>query len=498
VNVPIRRLAIWCALVACLAPASAAAATPSAPAPALPLSHVGRWITDANGRVVVMHGTNMVYKLAPYYPAAGGFGSSDAAFLQRIGFTAVRVGVIWEALEPQPGVFDSAYLNQIAFTVKTLAQHGIVSLLDFHQDQLNEEFEGEGWPTWAIETNGLVNTKTPFSMGYEQNPALQAAFENFWSDKPGPGGIGLQERYAAAWRYVAQRFAGNQSVLGYELINEPFPGSDYETCIVPTGCSASDAQLTGMYRKVDRAIRTVDHTHLVFYEPYVTFDFGFQDHLGPINDPRTVFAWHDYCLTTSPCSSNATNFKNEATDIKATGSGTFLDEFGASTQGSELDTIVTLADQNMVPWTEWAYCVCGDPTGSPAEGIVNDPRKPKTGANLVTTTLEALVEPYPHVIAGTPASWGYNRKNKTFKLTYTTRRATGRGAFAAGALSAIETPLFDYPGGYGARVSGGAIVSKRGASPLVIASCSGARTISVTVAPGARSSESCKPHAPRR
>ncbi len=494
-NVAIRRLAIWCTLVACLAPASAAAATA---APALPLSHAGRWITDATGRVVVMHGTNMVYKLAPYYPAAGGFGNSDAAFLQRIGFTAVRVGVIWAALEPQPGVFDSAYLSQIASTVKTLARHGIVSLLDFHQDQLNEEFEGEGWPGWAIEDGGLPNTKTPFSMGYELNPALQQAFESFWADRPGPGGVGLQEQYAAAWRYVAQRFAPNKSVLGYELINEPFPGSDYGTCAAPPGCPGSDAQLTRMYSKVDIQIRAADQTHLVFYEPYVTFDFGFQDHVGSLNDPRTVFAWHDYCLTTSPCSSNATNFKNAATDIKPTGSGTFLDEFGASTQGSELDTIVTLADHNMVPWTEWAYCVCGDPTGSPAEGIVNDPRKPKTGSNLVTGALDALVEPYPHVIAGTPGSWGYNRRTKTFKLTFTTRKASGKGAFPAGSLSAIEAPAFDYPGGYGARVSGGAIISKRGVSLLVIASCTRAKSVSVTVAPGARSSESCKPHAPRR
>ena len=147
---------------------------------------------------------------------------------------------------------------------------------------------------------------------------------------------------------------------------------------------------------------------------------------------------------------------------------------------------------------EWAYCVCGDPTGSPAEGIVNDPRKPKTGSNLVTSTLDALVEPYPHVVAGTPISWGYNRHTRTFKLSYTTRRASGKGTFAAGSLSAIETPLFDYPSGYGARVSGGTIVSKRGASPLIIASCQRAKDVSVTVAPGARSSEGCKPHAPRR
>jgi hypothetical protein len=33
-----------------------------------PLGQAGRWITDASGRVVIVHGINMVYKLAPYYP----------------------------------------------------------------------------------------------------------------------------------------------------------------------------------------------------------------------------------------------------------------------------------------------------------------------------------------------------------------------------------------------------------------------------------------------
>jgi len=485
----LRCLGLLAVAACCVLPASAAA---SKPAPALPLSHAGRWITDASGRVVVMHGTNMVYKLAPYYPAAAGFGNSDAAFLQSIGFTAVRVGVIWQALEPQPGVFNASYVKEIASTVNTLARHGIVSLLDFHQDQMNQEFGGEGFPSWAIEDDGLPNTKTPFPDGYETNPALQRAFDNFWSDQPGPGGVGLQERYAAAWEYVASRFANNKSVLGYEIINEPFPGTDYLTCVAVTGCPGSNAELMGLYRKVDKAIRAHDHTHLIFYEPYVTFDFGYQDQIGSLNDPRAVFAWHDYCLSTSPCSSNPTNFKNAAADVKSSGAGTFLDEFGATTQSAELDEIVTLADQNMVPWTEWSYCTCGDPTGSPDEGIVVNPREPKTGSNLVAGTLDALVEPYPHVVAGTPRSWGYNRQTKTFTLTYTTSKASGLGKFPAGALTEIETPAFDYPSGYGARVTGGAIMSKRGASLLQVASCKRSGTVTVTVAPGRRSTASCK------
>jgi endoglycosylceramidase len=42
------------ALLALTVPALAAG-------PAPPLGHEGRWITDANGRVVVIHAVNMVY-----------------------------------------------------------------------------------------------------------------------------------------------------------------------------------------------------------------------------------------------------------------------------------------------------------------------------------------------------------------------------------------------------------------------------------------------------
>ena len=40
-----------------------------------PLGHAGRWITDRRGRVVILHGFNMVYKVPPYAPDRIGFGA---------------------------------------------------------------------------------------------------------------------------------------------------------------------------------------------------------------------------------------------------------------------------------------------------------------------------------------------------------------------------------------------------------------------------------------
>jgi endoglycosylceramidase len=481
-------IALGVALLACLlAPAGSAAASGSN----LPLGHAGRWITDASGHVVVMHGTNLVYKLAPYYPAATGFGASDAAFLHAIGFNAVRVGVIFQALEPRPGVFNQSYLNHIARTVDVLARYGIVSILDFHQDQYNQKFQGEGFPSWAVQDDGLPNPQLGFPHNYEGNPALQRAFENFWADQPGPGGVGLQERYVAAWSRVARRFKGDDSVLGYEIMNEPFPGHDYTTCAGPAGCPASDAQLTSLGRKVDRAIRRIDHRTLVMQEPYVTFNFGYPEHVGRLHDRRVVFAWHDYCLVGTSCSSNETTMQNAAARVAKTGEGTFMTEYGAGTDQAALDQMVSLADQFMVPWTEWSYCTCRDPTGAPNEGMVLDPRQPKRAANLVPSILHSLVEPYPQVVAGTPRSWAFNRPSKSFRLTYSTTRASGRGRFPVGSITQIATPGFVYRRTYAVHVTGGAIVSRPGAGVLEIASCHRARTVRVTVTPGGPSHGSC-------
>src|SRR5258707_2350235 len=137
-----RRTLLFLLILAAGACPAAAAVASAAP----PAGHAGRWITDARGRVVVVHGVNMVYKRPPYAPDAIGFDDADAAFLAREGFNAVRLGVIWKAVERQPGVYDDDYLERLAKTVTLLRRRHILTQLDFHQDQLNERFYGEGFP----------------------------------------------------------------------------------------------------------------------------------------------------------------------------------------------------------------------------------------------------------------------------------------------------------------------------------------------------------------
>jgi endoglycosylceramidase len=504
---------VCCGLLVTAPPVGAARRPPkkatlpswTTPAPVLPPGHAGRWITDATGRVWITHGINMVYKVPPYYPSAAPFGPRDAAFLRSIGFNSVRVGVIWKGLEPSPGVFEPGYVEHIAATVRMLARHGIVSLLDFHQDMLNELFQGEGFPDWAIEDGGLPNPKLGFSNNYLANPALEHALDQFFDDAPGPDGVGLQTYYAQAWADVARAFRSTTSVLGYEIMNEPFPGTTWEPCAQPAGCPLFDAKLLALYKRVDAAIRAVDRRTLVWYEPNVIFNDGANTTLGPLGDPHAGFAFHDYCLTepeslgqpdSTACETlDDLVFKNALAHVASTHDALLMTEFGATQSVGYLEDMVTRADENMVPWMEWAYCGCNDPTTQgpgDTQAIVKNTALPPTGSNLVTTTLDALVEPYPQLIAGTPVSWGYDRSTRTFSLRFTTARAGGGRAFGRGAVSVVAAPALDYPRGYAAVARGAAIVSQRGARLLVLAACRGATAISVTVAPSGRSRGSCR------
>jgi endoglycosylceramidase len=496
-----RSLALACGIAGLLVAAPASVAQTS---PKLPLSHAGRWITDAQGRVVVLHGTNMAYKLAPYYPSAIGFGASDAAFLSSIGFDAVRVGVLWQAVEPQPGVYDDGYLRHIAQTVATLSHYGIVSLLDFHQDQYNQLFQGEGFPSWSVQDDGLPpEPQLGFGGDYVGMPALQRAFDHFWENSPGPGGVGLQDRYAAAWQRVAGFFKGNRNVLGYEIMNEPWPGSIWPSCAQTEGCPTFDTgQFAAFYHRAIDAIRKVDRRTLIWYEPQVLFNYGSNTNLPPLGDPRLGFAFHDYCLENDEGAGTATCdtfdskvFGNAVAHVAKTGDALMETEFGATQDPNILAPNVQRADQDMVSWLEWAFCGCKDPTTSgpgDEQAIVSDPSKPATGSNLIQPTLKVLVEPYPQLVSGTPASWGFDASTKTFSLKYSTARAGGRGQFGVRSLTDVATPRFVYGGRYGVTVTDGAIASRRGAATLAVAACRGARTISVTIRPSGPSRGSCR------
>lgn len=456
----------------------------------LPLNTTGSWMTNSDGQVVLLHGLNEVVKVAPNEPSAVGFSDEDAAFLAANGFNVVRLGVIWSAVEPEPGVYNDAYLASIDQTVQMLASHGIYAELDFHQDLYSSTFGGEGAPAWAVQSGGLPDPQLPFALNTLINPAVNHAWDAFWSNADAPNGVGLENSYAQMLEHTAAYFNGNPDVVGFEIMNEPGVGDQLLPIIL--GSSHFDAQeLTPFYDQAGSAIRAVEPSTPVFFEPNVVANAGLPTHLGTVDVSNTIFSFHDYCafqLGPLGCVPNVAGIVDDAAayaqahDIPA-----FMTEFGATSDQSAITPVMQPADQNLLSWTEWAYTGQGDITTSASppgsKSLVYDLNLPSTGTNVNTGNLDVLSQPYPQVVSGTPNSFTFD--NGTFQFSYSTAMANGDGSFAAGSQTDISVPTVQFPDGYQVRVTGGEVVSAANAPELVIASAAAATTVTVTAAGGA-------------
>lgn len=457
----------------------------------LSVTPTGVWLTNSEGQVVLLHGFNEVYKLAPYEPSASGFSEDDAAFLAANGFNVVRLGVIWAGVEPQPGVYDAAYVDSIRQTVDMLAAHGIYTIIDMHQDLYSASLGGEGAPEWATKTGGLPNRSFGFPGSYYLNPAETAAWDGFWNNAEAANGIGLEDNYAKAWETVAAAVAGNNSVIGYDIMNEPFPGTSWLPTLLGSPFYATQ-QLTPMYNQVAAAIRAVDPNTALFVEPAnpavseVPAILGLPIQLGTIDDANVVLAFHDYCAgsaTSSICGWLAMQQASTAHAYgKANNIPVFMDEFGASHLPSDLRAEMNAADRYLMSWSVWAYSGVGDITTSGStdgESVVYDPALPPTGDNVNTGNLQVLAGPYPQAVSGTPLK--LSNTNGAFTFNYSTTKADGSGNFTAGSLSTLSMPAVTYPNGYTVTVTGGHVASAANAPTLVIASDTDTGVVQVVV-----------------
>jgi len=442
------------------------------------LSTTGTWITDSDGQVVQLHGLNYsMHSTGDGSDSDAVISDANAAFLAANGFNAVRLGISWAAIEPEPGVFNDAYLASVEQTVQTLANHNIYTVIDMHQDAYSSVFGYDGAPAWAVQDGGLPNPELSFPLAVFFNPAGTHAWDAFWSNSNGPDGIGLENHYAQMWEHVADYFKGNADVAGFEIMNEPYSGS--QTLPSLFGSPFFEAQqLTPFYDQVASAIRAVDPSTPVFFEPsMLPSTAGLPTHLGTVDSPGTVYSFHDYCqfpLGALGCLPNVAGIVDNATayaqthDIPA-----FMSEFGHSTDNASIASTMQPANQSLMGWTEWAFSGEGDMS------LVYDPDLPPVGDNVNTAQLETLAQPYPQAVAGTPESYSFD--NGVFHFSYSTDRADGSGDFAAGAQTEIAVPKIQFPDGYQVTVVGGHVVSGANAPELIIASDAGATTVNVTV-----------------
>lgn len=453
------------------------------------LGRTGRWFTDAQGKVVIIHGTNMINKLPPYYPGALGFGDKDLRFLAENGFNSIRIGFSWAGVEPEPGVYDDVYIDRIVALAAAAVRHGMLPVVNFHQDGYSEKYGGNGAPDWANIDYGIPGSPLPPPANVL--PGAAVANENFWMNVAASGGIGLQDHYAAAWRHVAEKFKNDPHTV-FELYNEPSPGFvDVAVCPLPIGCPQFDiGKLWPFHNKVIHAIRQVDPSRLIFVEPNAFFGLGSaRTWLPATNDPQIGFAFHNYCaldlaglpLPPEACDQVvALTLANAQAQFDATGEPLLMNEFGAFNTDEVVAALLDRSDQMMLSWMHWAYWA-QDFGEEATYGLINELGEAPEGDNIKQGLLKVLSRPSPRVISGTPQSWSWNEATSTFQAQYSTARADGSGSFPADAVSAFFIHPRFFPDGYQVQVTGGKVTSVANASWLKIASLPGVDTVTLSV-----------------
>ncbi|GAA1107076.1 cellulase family glycosylhydrolase [Nocardiopsis composta] len=258
-----------------------------------------RYLTDDRGRALFLHGFNTSGS-AKDDPEHLPWITEDAVQreYEETGTNFVRFLIQWQALEPEQGAYDEEYLDAVAERVGWYADRGYHVLLDMHQDLYGrytspEEHSGNGAPEWATHTDGFpVARQDMWELVYLE-PGTVRAFDNFWNttgEHPE-----LMESYAAALRHVAERFADEPAVIGYDLMNEPFGGS-------LQGPAFEAGPLADLYRISIARIREADQDAWLFVEGQaVGVNWGLPSALPHLDDPRDgepriVYAPHAYPL----------------------------------------------------------------------------------------------------------------------------------------------------------------------------------------------------------
>ncbi|MFE5090196.1 cellulase family glycosylhydrolase [Streptomyces sp. NPDC056638] len=420
-------------------------------------------LTDDEGRTLTLRGWNVEDKAHRGDQALTAITEKHFRDLHAKGFDFARLLIFWDDLEPRRGHYSAAYLRRIDRVLDWARTYDIQVLLDAHQDVFGPAFGHRGIPAWATRTDGLPFTPHPddwFAEYFE--PAVQRAFTHLYEDSD------LQRAQARMWKVVADRYEHHPAVLGYDLINEPMGEIEEGEDLATAARRIEAQQLTPMYNRLARAVRSVDRANWLFVEPTPIVGEGVPTGLGAIRDHRTVYAPHFY------------NTAMEAGGDYDPSAGWIESYEAAVTVYPEQRHIPVVVGEwgplnNTLPrmgrfyrdamaslsrytsgWAGYVWCYGGGYCALDKEGAF-------------AVNKERTATPYAPAVAGTVRSDTYDDSAGVYRLSYT---ADGSGA--------TEVSLPPTAGEWRVAVAGHATVRRRGGEVLVRARKGARVTVTVT------------------
>lgn len=297
-----------------------------------PLEADGRYLRDADDRIVVMRAVNA--RVEGVFDVTFDDGrvalepipvltADDCLRMRELGFNALRLPINWSGVEPEQGSYDEAYLGRVDAAVTCAADAGLLVVIDLHQDAYSKHIGEDGAPLWAIVPEPEMLLEGPLDDLDQRRTSAQvrAAFESFFAVGDPHG---LQAAFIDMLRVVGARWAEHPAVVGFEIFNEPDIGA---------------AELDPFHVAAATALREVAPRKLVFFEPPAVRNFlDFQPLASaPFPVAGAVYTPHIYTFVFGDQSARLESMTraelrasvdNAAAEAAAWGTPMFISEFG--------------------------------------------------------------------------------------------------------------------------------------------------------------------------
>ena len=412
-----------------------------------------KYLRDDAGRALILHGINSSNSAKKSDDNMSWVKEEDVIQETKdFGMNAVRLLIFWSAIEPEKGVYNDQYLEEVAKRVKWYTDNGAWVVLDMHQDLYSKAVGGNGAPDWATLTepfeefqgkkvNEMHDSLKHYWWLQNVNPATMQAFVNFW-DYDNPKFKHLQDHYVKAWVKVVKRFKNNPKVLGYDLMNEPH-NADLTS-------KFEKKNLYELYQRLIKGIREHDNEKWIFFEPRsFGINFGLPSHLDKVEDVRSgssrlVYAPHFYpplIHENVPYGSGDRKTvsmwsKSRAKELDLQKIPLWVGEIGSDERvdgfSNYLEEILNIIDYMGGSWMWWSN------DRNKSWGLVDWKKRPNQ-------KVKYLVRTYPRAVAGDPIAHSFDVHTAKFLLKFqTSPHIKGK--------TEIFVPKIHYPNGFDIKV----------------------------------------------
>lgn len=322
----------------------------------------GKHFIDERGAKVIFRGYNIQTKAPPFQPITS---AADLDPLRDMGANLIRFNFIWEAAEPELGVYDQSYFDYYDRVIQWAWERGMYVLIDFHNNAYSRFAAkgcGSGFPAWTLSPDVTPAAPKPMGDCVFSGAMMQAMlskpnytlWHDFMTDK-----YGMRARFFELTRVLAEKYAKHPAVIGFDL-NEPMvfkPGLKYD--------SETANQFFNTWHQY---IQSINPRYITFWgdSPFQFIFVNQPPHLDMPSSGNVSFDAHFYepgasgfgiPLFGTSASVNAIARTRDKYNIPV-----LVGEFGANLKGRnnqyfqyQMDRILHQFDKEMLSSTRWNY-----------------------------------------------------------------------------------------------------------------------------------------------